>query len=61
MKVEGINVQNILLEEKSYEIISVYNILYKEFMDTKLLRIRFNKLDEIIEIYDGIRCLELDN
>ena len=61
MKVEGINVQNILLEEKSYEIISVYNILYKEFMDTKLLRIRFNKLDEVIEIYDGIRCLELDN
>ena len=30
-------------------------------MDTKLLRIRFNKLDEIIEIYDRIRCLELDN
>ena len=30
-------------------------------MDTKLLRIRFNKLDEVIEIYDGIRCLELDN
>ena len=30
-------------------------------MDTKLLRIRVNKSDEIIEIYDGIRCLELDN
>ena len=61
MKVEDINVQNILVEEKSYEISLVCNILYKEFMDTKLLRIRVNKSDEIIEIYDGIRCLELDN
>ena len=30
-------------------------------MDAKPLHIRFNKVDEIIKIYDGIRCLELSN
>ena len=30
-------------------------------MDAKPLRIWFNKIDEIIKIYDGIRYLELSN
>ena len=30
-------------------------------MDAKPLRIRFNKVDGIINIYDGIRYLELPN
>ena len=37
MKVEDIKVNNILLDEKSYENILVYNILYKRFMDAKPL------------------------
>ena len=61
MEVDDINVDRILLDEKSFKNILVYNILYKKFMDTKPLRIRFNKVDGIIKIYDGIRYLELSN
>ena len=58
MEVEDINVDNILLNEKSYENILVYNILYKKFMDAKPLRIRFDKADRIdvsdrIDVFDG--------
>ena len=56
---EYINVDGVLLDEKSYKNILVYNILYKKLMDTKPFRIRFNKIDGIITIYKGIRCLEL--
>ena len=58
---ESIKVDRILLYEKSYENILVYNILYKRFMDAKPLHIRFNKLDGITNIYYGIRYLELSN
>ena len=43
VEVDDINADRILLDEKSYENILVYNILYKKFMDAKPLRIRFNK------------------
>ena len=56
---EYINVDGVLLDEKSYKNILVYNILYKKFMDAKPFRIRFNKIDGIITIYKGIRYLEL--
>ena len=49
------------LDEKSYKNILAYNILYKKFMDAKPLRIRFNKVDGIIKIFDGIGYLELSN
>ena len=39
----------------SYENIFVYNILHKKVMDAKPMRIRFDKVDGIIKIYDGIR------
>ena len=57
IKVEDINVYNILLDEKSYEDILVYNILYQKFIDAKSLRIMFDNVDGIIKIYDGIRYL----
>ena len=56
-----INVDRILLDEKSYENILVYEILYKKIMDVKPLWIRFKKVDGIINIYDGIRYLELSD
>ena len=49
----------ILLEEKSYENILIYNISYKNFMGAKPLRIRFDKIDGFINIYDGTRYLVL--
>ena len=60
-KVGDINVNNILLDKKSYENIKVYKILYKNFIDPMPLCIRFDKVDRIIKTYDGIRYLELSN
>ena len=51
---DDINVDRILLDEKSCENILVYNILYKKYLDAKPLRIRFNKADGIIKIYDEL-------
>ena len=59
MRIEDINDYNVLLDGKSYENILVYNILYENFMEGKLLRIRFDKADWAIKIYNGIRYLEL--
>ena len=57
MKVEAINVDNILLDENNL----VYNILYKEFIDAKPFRIWCDKVYGVIRIYIGIRCLELSD
>ena len=37
----------------------VYNISCKRSTDSNPLGIRFNKIDEFIRFYDGIRYLEL--
>ena len=58
---EYINVDRILLDQKSYENILVYNILYKTLLDAKPLRIRFDKVGGIIKIYNGIKYLDLSN
>ena len=44
---------DILLDEKIYENISVYNISYKTLTGPKPLRIRFDKIDGFIIILDG--------
>ena len=48
-----INFSNILLDKRLYEIISVYNILYKIPTGPKSLRIRFDKIDGFIISLDG--------
>ena len=47
------------MDEKSYKNILVYNIVYKSLVDFKPLRIRFDKIDGFIRIYDGTRYLVL--
>ena len=37
----------------------IYDILYETLIDSKLLGIRFNKIDGFIRIYDGTRYLTL--
>ena len=49
----------ILIDKKSHGNILVYNILFKNFIDDKTLRIRFNKIDGFIKDYDGTRYLVL--
>ena len=43
------NLDNILIDEKSYQNILVYNISYKTLIDAKPLRIRFAKIDGFIQ------------
>ena len=59
MRVEDIDYDNILLDEKSYENILTHDISYKTFVSAKPLRITFDKVDEIIKIYNGTRYLTL--
>ena len=48
-----INVSNILLGNKIYENVSVYNVSYKTPTGPKPIRIRFNKIDGFIVSPDG--------
>ena len=48
-----------LIDEKSHENILIYNISYKNLIGSKPLRIRLDKIDRIIRIYDGTRYLTL--
>ena len=50
---------NILIDEKSHKNILIYNISYKNLIGSKPLRIRLDKIDQIIRIYDGTRYLTL--
>ena len=59
MKVEDIDLDNILLDKKSYENILTLDISYKTFMCAKPLRIRLDEVDGIIKIYNGTRYLKL--
>ena len=59
IKIEDFDLDSILIDEKSYENILVYNILYKSLIDYKTLRIRLNKIDGFIRVYDGTRYLVL--
>ena len=46
---------NISVDEKSYENILVYVISYKTLIGAKPLRIRFDKVEGFIRVYDGNR------
>ena len=59
IKIEDLEIDNILMDEKSYENILVYNISYKTLIDVKPLRIRFDKIDGFIKVYGGTRYLAL--
>ena len=43
------------MDEKSHQNILIYNISYKTLISSKLLRIRFDKIDGFIGTYDGTR------
>ena len=55
IKIENFNLVNILIDEKSYENILVYNISYKTLIDAKPLRIRLDELEGLLEF-----MMELD-
>ena len=53
------DLDNILKDEKSYKNILSYNISYKSLSDYKPFRIRVDKIDVFIRVYDGTRYLVL--
>ena len=58
-KIQGFEIDNILIDEKSYENILVYNISYKLLFNSSPLRFRFDKIDAFIRVYDVTSYLEL--
>ena len=59
IKIEDFDLDNILIDEKSYKNILVCNISYKSLIDYKSLLIRFDEIDEFIRVYEGARYLLL--
>ena len=59
IKIEDFNFGNILIDEKSYENVLVYSILYKTLIGAKPIRIRLDKVDGFVKVYDGTRYLVL--
>ena len=59
IKIKYFNSDNILMNEKSYENILVYDISYKTLIGAKLLRISFEKINGFIRVYDQTRYLVL--
>ena len=55
IKLEDFNLDNILIEKKSHENTLIYNIWFKTLTGPKTLRIRFDKIDEFIETYNGTK------
>ena len=59
IKIEDFDLDSILIDEKSYKNISVYNISYKNLIDSKPLHIRFGQIDGFFRVYNGTRYLLL--
>ena len=59
IRIEGFGFGNILVDEISFENVLVYNISNETLIGTKLLRIRFYKVDGFIRVCDGKRLLVL--
>ena len=52
IKIEDFDLDNILIDEKSYENISVYKISYTSLTESKPLRIRFDEKDGFIRVLE---------
>ena len=59
IKIKDFDFTNILINDKSYKNILFCNISYKALFGAKPLRIRFNKLEGFIRVYDETRYLVL--
>ena len=59
IKLEDFDIGNILIDEKSHESAMIFDIWNNTLIDPKPLRIRFDKMDGFIRIYDGTTYLTL--
>ena len=58
IKIENLDL-DILIDEKSYKNILLFNISCKTLIDAKSLHIRFNNIDGFMRVCDGTRYLVL--
>ena len=58
-KFEDFDIDNILIDKKSCKNFLIYNISYKNLIGVKPLRIRLDKIDGFIRVYDRTRYLVL--
>ena len=59
IKIEDFDIDNILMDEKSYEKILVYNISNKRLIAANPLHIRSDEIDRFTRVYDGTIYLVL--
>ena len=59
IKIKDFGLDNILIDERWYKNILVYNNLYKSLIDSMPLRITFDKVDGFIRVSDGTEYLVL--
>ena len=59
IKIEDFDLDNILLDEKSYENTLIYDVSYKTLIHAKPLPIRFDKIDGVTKVYNETRYLVL--
>ena len=59
IKFKGFNLDNVLINEKAYEIILVYEVSYETLIGVKPLCISFDKINGFTRVYDGTRYLVL--
>ena len=52
IKLDDYHFENVLIDKKLNENISIYDISYKTLIDLKPFHIRFFKIDEFFRIYD---------
>ena len=59
INLEDFDLDNSLIEEKSHKNILIDDISYKNLIGSKHLRVRFDKIERFIRIYDGNRYFTL--
>ena len=59
IKFEDFDFDNILIDEKPYQNILIYDIWYRTLTVAKLVHIKFDKVDEFVRFYDRTRHLVL--
>ena len=57
IKLEDFDIGNILIDEKSHECAMIFDIWNNTLIGPEPLRIRFDKIDGFIKIFDGTRYL----
>ena len=59
IKFEDFDFDNILIDEESHKNILICGISYRKLIGAKPLRIRFDKIDGFIRIYNGSRYFNI--